>query len=170
MANGRHLINEIRAELDWTESEISRIHDQIAEIDREYARRLAHVGAASPDVREAFLKDISERRKAEVETLGLVQLYALQNRAAQRFSRLTRVYEVGCATESAELIRETLGKFLFRAGDDYTRIPGAPDALNHLSAALFRYFNGSLNDETDQSIRDAWLSLEGVFAALGRKT
>ncbi len=164
---GRHLIHEAHDELDWAESELKRVQEQLAEEDREHARRLSGMGARSGAEREALMHDVSADRRARAEELGLCQLYFLQSRAAQRFSRLTRVYEIACTSRTATDTRARLAEFLFRAGDDV--VPGAAAALDRLAAALTRYFNGGLTDATDQSIRDAWIELEGIFAKLGRR-
>lgn len=167
---GRHLIHEVHDELDWTEQEIQRVQEELAETDRHLARRLAGLSTRDAKGREALLAEVSAERRAKAEALGLPQLYSLQNGAAQRFARLARVYDIGCANADAATISQELARFLFRTGDEPETLPGAIQALDRLGAALSRYFNGGLNDETDQSIRDAWMELEGVFVALGRKS
>jgi hypothetical protein len=166
---GRHLIHEAHDELDWAEAELKRVQEQLAEEDREHARRLSGLSALSGPDRETLMSEVSAQRRARAETLGLCHLYLLQSRAAQRFARLARVYEIACTSLSPAAAREQLARFLFRADDNPDRLPGAAAALERLAAALSRYFNGGLNDATDQSIRDAWMELDGVFTKLGRK-
>lgn len=164
----RHLIHEIKDELDWAAEEVARTEKIVMALEVEYNVRIAKLQGGGK-VAEAASRTLVAEKERRQERLDLAHAFGLQTRAVRRFALVSRVYEIGCSGGDVEAIREDLVGFLFRQSDDTQRVAGADDTLDELSRALFGYFHVEMSDQNDQAVTTAWLKVETVLQRLGRE-
>ncbi|MBL4747835.1 MAG: hypothetical protein JKY17_03340 [Magnetovibrio sp.] len=155
-----HLLHEVKDELDWAVREVQDVEDQYSKLeDLILTARNTEAGGQ----RDTLIQDLTDQKEA----LKLSQLYDILDRAARRFSLLTRVFQVGSQhSEIEDIVIGLTDGLLFNQGDTSAQ---TDDIIFQTAEVLQNYFHYQLNDESDAQLRDAWLEVEGVLRELGRK-
>jgi len=149
-----HLLHEVKEELDWAMREVLDVETQYSELEN----RIRTAKDTNSDAQDLEI---------EKDALKLSELYDILDRAARRFSLLTRVFEVGSQNSDVEDIVVGLTDGLLFAQEDTSA--HADEIIFQIADALQGYFHYRLDDESDAQLRDAWLEVEGVLRELGRK-
>lgn len=167
MEEHRHLIQELKDELDWAVGEVRRTEKSIMELELDFSQRLKAVSAGDEAERRIKTENLFREREKRQIALRLDDAYVIQNRAARRFALLGRIFETACT--SSENLKDTVTAVLFRSLDDVRNTDGAEEILAHLADALHDYFYRSLSDENDGRVRRSWLEVEHILRKLGRE-
>ncbi len=167
MGEHRHLIQELKDELDWAVGEVRRTEKSILELELEYAQRLEAISAEDENERRVETENLFRERKKRQISLRLDDAFIIQNRAARRFALLGRIFETACT--SSDNLKPAITGVLFRSLDDVRNTDGAEEIMVDLADALHDYFYHSLSDENDGRVRRAWLEVEHILRKLGRE-
>ncbi len=167
MEEHRHLIRELKDELDWAVGEVRRTEKSVMELELDFSQRLKAVSAGDEAERRIETENLFREREKRQIALRLDDAYVIQNRAARRFALLGRIFETACT--SSENLKSTVTGVLFRSLDDVRNTDGAEEILTHLAEALHAYFYRSLSDENDGRVRRSWLEVEHILRKLGRE-
>ncbi len=167
MGEHRHLIQELKGELDWAVGEVRRTERSILELELEFNQRLETIPAGDETERRIKTENLFREREKRQISLRLDDAYIIQNRAARRFALLGRIFETACT--SSENLKNTITGVLFRSREDVRNTDGAEEIVAQLADALHRYFYRSLSDENDGRVRRAWLEVEHILRKLGRE-
>ena len=160
MSQYRHLLHEVKDELDWAAREVRSAEQALEQLSSEYNARMVD----SQD-RGVLLAE----HQARVSDLRIAELYRLLHGASRRFALLTRIYEIGATYNEDQAIRDAICATLFRSNDDLANSGVMTKTLNQLSQALYAYFHVQFSDESDEGVRSAWLETENSLRRLGRK-
>ncbi len=161
MSNDKHLLYEIKRELDWAAEEVQRTESEVMRLEVEFNKSMENAD-------EEDAKRLMEEKGHLQERIGLHDAYALQRNAARRFYMLSHVYDIASAKKSSDSIREELSKFMYRAIDGEAGNADQRDKLLELAEALMAYFADGHSDEADEAIREAWQNIEETLRHLGR--
>jgi len=155
-----HLLHEVKEELDWAARELLDVERQFADLEARLKSKLDQPGGEAN--RDALIEEIEAQKRA----LNLNELYALLSRAARRFSLLTRVFEIGAQNVSTEdIVTALTDGLLFRLDDTGEE---TDKTIFKVAEALQSYFHVHFGDESDATLREAWLEVENVLREKGR--
>ncbi|WP_135081767.1 hypothetical protein [Terasakiella sp. SH-1] len=163
MSTDKHLIAEIKRELDWAAEEVRRTEVEVMRLEFEFNKTME--GEDQDEIQR-----LTEEKVHLQERVGLHDAYTLQRRAASRFSMLCHVFDVASGTDTVEEAFEQLCRLLIRSADGESSLPQEQqDCLRTLADALVRYFADGHTDKSDEAIREAWQNAEEMLRAMGRK-
>ncbi len=161
MTTDKHLLSEIKRELDWAFEEVKRTESEVRRLECDFNKEMEN---ASPEEN----KRLNAEKSKLQERVGLHEAYALQHRAATRFATLCRAFDIASVSETADIIRERLGLFMYRAIDGEPANADQKDKLLEFAEALMAYFADGHSDEADEAIREAWQNIEETLRELNR--
>jgi len=161
MSTEKHLIYEIKHELDWAANEVKRTEDEVMKLEFDYNKAVENADADE-------VQRLTQEKEGLQEKIGLHDAYALQRRAAQRFYMLSHVYDIASANKTSDVIRNHLSSFMYRSIDGTPENADQKDKLLELAEALMAYFADGHSDEADEAIREAWQNIEETLRGLGR--
>lgn len=168
MQKERHLIQELKDELDWVSGETAYVERQLQEIEENFMSRMSELGEDPSRASRTDLEHLNREKRDKQAAHRLNELYALQHRAARRYALLSRAYEIGATHESPEEIAKVLSRVLHRSADLKDLDTSLRHAMNDLADALFQYFHRHFDDGAEEKLRTAWLEAEASFKGFGR--
>ncbi|TCS65171.1 hypothetical protein [Varunaivibrio sulfuroxidans] len=168
MQKDRHLIQELKDELDWASGETEYVERQLQEIEEGFMARMSELGEDPSSASHIDLEKLNREKRDKQAAHRLNELYALQHRAARRYALLSRAYEIGATYETAEEIASALSQVLHRSADTEKLDAPLRHSVQDLADALFQYFHRHFDDDAEEKLRKAWLEAEATFKDLGR--
>ncbi|SCA57193.1 hypothetical protein MTBPR1_40216 [Candidatus Terasakiella magnetica] len=162
MSTDKHLIAEIKHELDWAAEEVKRTETEVMKLEVDFNKSMEGQD-------DAEIKRLTEEKEHLQERIGLHDAYSLQRRAASRFAMLCHVFDIASMGNTSDTLCEQLSRFLFRSVDGEAENKDQHEKLLELAEALIAYFADGHSDEADHAIRSAWQDLEEMLRAIGRK-
>lgn len=168
MQKDRHLIQELKDELDWASGETAYVERLLQDIEEGFMTRMSEIGEDPSSASHIDLEKLSREKREKQAAHRLNELYALQHRAARRYALLSRAYEIGATYNTAQEIAAALSQVLHRSADSEQRDAPLGGAIRDLADALFQYFHRHFDDAAEEKLRKAWLEAEATFKDLGR--
>jgi hypothetical protein len=168
MKKHRHLIQDIKSEIDIATAHAEGIEGQVMELEVEFNERLVRLEMRDPQARDTAKQALAVEKATLLEALNLGEAYATVKRAARRFSMLGRVHEIAWTAISVEAMSAILAGYLFRSSDDLKNIPGSTETVDRLAEALYAYFHVAFIDENDARVRLVWSEIETILRNIGR--